>query len=88
MQNFSLFVSGIYVCSECGHELFSSKVKFKHSTPWPAFAETVRPDSVLKKEESPGALKVRVQYLDLGIDVFCRFVTTRNFTGDACLKSS
>jgi len=53
------FDSGIYVCSECGHELFSSQVKFEHSSPWPAFTETLRNDSVVKKEESHRCLKVR-----------------------------
>lgn len=27
------------VCSQCGHELFSSRSKFHHSTPWPAFSD-------------------------------------------------
>lgn len=49
---------GIYVCSRCDHELFSSQQKYKHSSPWPAFNETIKPDSVSKYEESPGALKV------------------------------
>ena len=51
-------VIGIYVCSECGYELFRSTKKFEHTSPWPAFTETVRPDSVSKYEESPSALKV------------------------------
>ena len=49
---------GVYVCSKCGNELFYSTKKFEHSSPWPAFTETVRPDSVSKYQESPGALKV------------------------------
>lgn len=49
---------GVYVCSKCGNELFHSTKKFEHSSPWPAFTETVRPDSVSKYEESPSALKV------------------------------
>ena len=50
--------AGIYVCVKCGNELFYSTKKFEHSSPWPAFTETVRPDSVSKYEESPSALKV------------------------------
>ena len=55
---FGMYCSGIYVCSKCDHELFSSKKKFDHSSPWPAFTETVREDSVVKHEERPDALKV------------------------------
>ncbi|XP_075936842.1 methionine-R-sulfoxide reductase B1-A-like [Anarhichas minor] len=43
------FQAGIYVCSECGHELFSSMSKFEHSSPWPAFSETIHEDSVSKR---------------------------------------
>lgn len=49
---------GIYVCAKCGHELFSSRAKYEHSSPWPAFTETLRGDSVAKRKERPGALKV------------------------------
>ena len=40
------------------NELFRSACKFEHSSPWPAFTHTIRPDSVSKYEESPMALKV------------------------------
>uniref|UniRef100_A0A3Q3GVK8 Methionine sulfoxide reductase B1 n=2 Tax=Labrus bergylta TaxID=56723 RepID=A0A3Q3GVK8_9LABR len=53
------FKTGIYVCSKCDHQLFSSRSKFEHSSPWPAFTETVKEDSVSKHEERPGAYKVR-----------------------------
>lgn len=49
---------GVYQCSECGNDLFLSTKKFKHSSPWPAFSHTVRPDSVKKVEESRSALRV------------------------------
>ncbi|KAJ8253935.1 hypothetical protein COCON_G00205470 [Conger conger] len=52
------FEVGMYVCSKCGHQLFSSRSKYEHSTPWPAFSETIREDSVFKKEEKLGAYKV------------------------------
>ncbi|CAM9505778.1 unnamed protein product [Bubo scandiacus] len=52
------FQPGIYVCAKCGHELFSSRAKYEHSSPWPAFTETVHEDSVSKRKERPGALKV------------------------------
>ena len=47
-----LFFAGIYVCPKCGHELFSAKAKYKHNTPWPAFTETIRDDSVSKVNET------------------------------------
>ena len=46
------------MCSKCDNELFLSTKKFEHSSPWPAFTETVTPESVSKRTESPGALKV------------------------------
>ncbi|KAG8007007.1 Methionine-R-sulfoxide reductase B1-A [Nibea albiflora] len=54
------FQPGVYVCSECGHELFSSTSKFEHSSPWPAFSETIHEDSVTKHPEAWGPLKRRL----------------------------
>lgn len=51
--------SGIYVCSQCNHPLFSSRSKFAHSSPWPAFTDTIREDSVTKMMETLTAFKVR-----------------------------
>uniref|UniRef100_A0A8C6VS44 Methionine sulfoxide reductase B1 n=2 Tax=Nothobranchius furzeri TaxID=105023 RepID=A0A8C6VS44_NOTFU len=52
------FKPGIYVCSKCDHQLFSSRSKYEHSSPWPAFTETIHEDSVSKYEERPGVYKV------------------------------
>uniref|UniRef100_A0A2K5P7F3 Methionine-R-sulfoxide reductase B1 n=2 Tax=Cercopithecinae TaxID=9528 RepID=A0A2K5P7F3_CERAT len=54
------FEPGVYVCAKCGYELFSSRSKYAHSSPWPAFTETIHADSVAKRPEHnrPGALKV------------------------------
>uniref|UniRef100_A0A8C6U1V3 Methionine sulfoxide reductase B1b n=1 Tax=Neogobius melanostomus TaxID=47308 RepID=A0A8C6U1V3_9GOBI len=52
------FKPGMYVCSQCNHPLFSSRSKFPHSSPWPAFTETIREDSVTKHMESLTAFKV------------------------------
>lgn len=46
------------MCAECGHELFSSISKFEHSSPWPAFSETLHKDSVSKHPEAWGPIKV------------------------------
>lgn len=56
-----LLPPGVYVCAKCGYELFSSRSKYAHSSPWPAFTETIHADSVAKRPErnSPDALKVR-----------------------------
>uniref|UniRef100_A0A3Q3KC10 MsrB domain-containing protein n=2 Tax=Monopterus albus TaxID=43700 RepID=A0A3Q3KC10_MONAL len=52
------FTPGMYVCSMCNHPLFSSRSKFAHSSPWPAFADTIREDSVTKQMETLTAYKV------------------------------
>ncbi|CAI5792385.1 methionine-R-sulfoxide reductase B1 [Podarcis lilfordi] len=52
------FEPGIYACSKCGYELFSSRSKYAHSSPWPAFTETLHEDSISKYLERPGAFKV------------------------------
>ncbi|OWK11053.1 MSRB1 [Cervus elaphus hippelaphus] len=55
------FEPGIYVCAKCGYELFSSRSKYAHSSPWPAFTETIHADSVAKRPEHnrPGAIKLQ-----------------------------
>ncbi|EEB14011.1 Methionine-R-sulfoxide reductase, putative [Pediculus humanus corporis] len=54
------FEVGIYVCSECGYEMFSSIAKYEHHTPWPAFRQPFHSDSLKKIPEDgrPNALKV------------------------------
>ena len=37
-----------------------SETKYSHNSPWPAFTQTIHPDSVTRKQEKPGALKVRL----------------------------
>ncbi|KAI4531467.1 hypothetical protein R6Z07F_018479 [Ovis aries] len=55
------FEPGIYVCAKCGYELFSSRSKYAHSSPWPTFTETIHADSVAKRPEHnrPGAIKAK-----------------------------
>ena len=52
------FFSGKYVCVKCGFDLFSSNAKYEHSSPWPAFSETLRPDSLYKRPETAEIFKV------------------------------
>ncbi|KAJ1096066.1 hypothetical protein NDU88_001212 [Pleurodeles waltl] len=51
------FRPGIYACAKCGYELFSSRSKFEHSSPWPAFTETIHEDSVSRYKEPREAYK-------------------------------
>merc|ERR1712150_71017 len=43
------FETGMYVCEKCDHPLFSSVAKYEHQTPWPAFTNPLRSDSLSKK---------------------------------------
>lgn len=61
---------GIYVCSQCSHPLFSSRSKFPHSSPWPAFTETIREDSVSKMMETLTAFKVEMMLLEHNASLF------------------
>uniref|UniRef100_A0A8I5YP66 Methionine-R-sulfoxide reductase B1 n=1 Tax=Pongo abelii TaxID=9601 RepID=A0A8I5YP66_PONAB len=57
------FEPGVYVCAKCGYELFSSRSKYAHSSPWPAFTETIHADSVAKRPEHNRAEALKLQGL-------------------------
>lgn len=58
-HDLSIFQSlGVYTCSKCGTELFHSTKKYEHSSPWPAFTETVGANVLSKRPDGPSALKV------------------------------
>ena len=44
-------VSGTYVCSCCGHPVFSSKCKFDSGTGWPSFTAPIADDAVAEKTD-------------------------------------
>lgn len=48
------------MCVKCEHDLFSSNAKFEHSTPWPAFSETLLPNSLHKRPETAEVFKVSI----------------------------
>lgn len=59
LDNISIHTVGVYACSKCGHELFSSAKKYAHSSPWPAFSDTIHSNSVVKHREGHNVFKVR-----------------------------
>jgi peptide-methionine (R)-S-oxide reductase len=42
---------GTYYCAVCGNALFKSDAKFSSTCGWPSFFETIRPKSVIYKED-------------------------------------
>lgn len=42
---------GIYYCGACGNALFKSDAKFASTCGWPSFFQTIRPKSVIYKED-------------------------------------
>lgn len=42
---------GMYVCTRCGHPLFSSDTKYESGTGWPSFYQPVEKDSLGEKED-------------------------------------
>jgi peptide-methionine (R)-S-oxide reductase len=52
---------GTYYCSACGNALFRSDAKFASTCGWPSFFETVRPGSVIYREDtSYGMIRTEV----------------------------
>lgn len=52
---------GVYMCSNCGLELFSSETKFDSGSGWPSFDDPVNKEHVeLKVDESHGMNRTEV----------------------------
>ena len=52
---------GVYVCSGCGNELFSSENKFDSGSGWPSFWDVISSSKVeLKPDESHGIQRIEV----------------------------
>lgn len=53
---------GTYYCAACGNALFRSDAKFASTCGWPSFFETIRPKSVIYKEDdSYGMVRTEVR---------------------------
>jgi len=58
---------GIYRCSCCSNELFSSRTKFDSGTGWPSFFEPIRQDSVkYESDSSYGMTRIEVMCAKCG----------------------
>jgi len=53
---------GIYVCTACGNELFSSNSKFESGTGWPSFYEAIEQGKIETKPDSIGGM-IRIEVL-------------------------
>lgn len=52
---------GVYKCSACGNELFSSDTKFDSGTGWPSFTDPVNLKNIeLKEDTSEGMRRTEV----------------------------
>ena len=52
---------GVYLCSACGNELFSSDTKFDSGSGWPSFWEVIDKDHIKeKKDDSYGMIRTEV----------------------------
>jgi len=52
---------GVFLCSGCGAELFSSDTKFDSATGWPSFTEPTNLKNIeLKEDRNQGMSKVEV----------------------------
>jgi len=49
--------NGVYVCSGCGNELFSSNTKFESGSGWPSFWDQVSEDSIERREDNTLGMK-------------------------------
>ena len=59
--------SGMYVCANCGAELFNSKTKFDSGSGWPSFYEVASKGSVkLVEDTSLGMHRVEVNCANCG----------------------
>jgi len=52
---------GVYTCTACGNEIFSSDAKFESGTGWPSFFRPISKDAVEKKiDASNGIIRTEI----------------------------
>ncbi len=55
------YEDGVYRCSSCGNELFSSDTKFDSRTGWPSFWDQISPEAIeLKTDTSHGMVRTEI----------------------------
>ncbi len=53
---------GVYMCKNCGHELFKSDAKFDSGTGWPSFDNPMNTENViLERDETHGMERTEVK---------------------------
>lgn len=53
---------GVFVCSSCGHELFSSQHKFESGTGWPSFYDEIHDGAVAEiRDTTHGMIRTEVR---------------------------
>ena len=58
---------GMYVCKNCGHELFSSDAKFDSGTGWPSFDNPANTENItLIEDDSHGMRRTEVTCKNCG----------------------
>ncbi|MBI3588850.1 MAG: peptide-methionine (R)-S-oxide reductase MsrB [Candidatus Liptonbacteria bacterium] len=65
---------GMYKCSNCGLELFSSDTKFNSGTGWPSFTEPANKENIELKEDTSHGMPAR-RSLSAGgsrVEVICK----------------
>lgn len=58
---------GVYLCSACGNELFTSETKFRSGTGWPSFYQPISESNVGTEEDgSYGMVRIEVHCAKCG----------------------